>query len=113
MFADQQLIATVERGELWTDGLLNVVPSPVLSVKHLTNNIVGRILRLLLRARLRSRHLLHDRPQWPVAGRGVCLQPSNMGSAAALFDFIIAHGCVELVVHRHRGRGPARCWVRR
>ena len=27
MFADPKLIATVERGELWTDGLLNVTPS--------------------------------------------------------------------------------------
>ncbi|HTU65801.1 MAG TPA: RDD family protein, partial [Steroidobacteraceae bacterium] len=40
MFADPKLIATVERGELWTDGLLNVTPSAVLSVSILTNNIV-------------------------------------------------------------------------
>ena len=40
MFADPQLIATVERGELWTDGLLNVTPSAVLSVDILTNNII-------------------------------------------------------------------------
>ena len=40
MFADPKLIATVERGELWTDGVLNVTPSAVMSVSILTNNIV-------------------------------------------------------------------------
>jgi hypothetical protein len=40
LFASPDLIATVERGELWTEGLLNVVPSSVLSVQILTNNIV-------------------------------------------------------------------------
>ena len=35
-----KLIATVERGELWTDGLFNVTPSAVMSVALLTNNIV-------------------------------------------------------------------------
>src|SRR4030095_10481403 len=40
LFASPALIATVERGELWTEGLLNVVPSSVLSLQVLTNNIV-------------------------------------------------------------------------
>jgi uncharacterized membrane protein SpoIIM required for sporulation len=40
MFADPKLIATVERGELWTDGVLNVTPSAVMSIELLTNNIV-------------------------------------------------------------------------
>ena len=34
------MIASVERGKLWTEGLLNVVPSSVLSVQILANNIV-------------------------------------------------------------------------
>ncbi len=40
LFASPSLIATVERGELWTDGLLNIAPSSVLSVQILANNIV-------------------------------------------------------------------------
>src|SRR4029078_12477063 len=40
MFADPKLIATVERGELWTDGVLNVTPCAVMWVEVLTNNIV-------------------------------------------------------------------------
>lgn len=40
LFASPDLIATVERGDLWTEGLLNVVPSSVLSLQILSNNIV-------------------------------------------------------------------------
>ncbi len=40
LFASPELIATVERGQLWTEGLLNIVPSSILSVQILTNNIV-------------------------------------------------------------------------
>ena len=43
LFASPELIATVERGELWTHSLLNVVPSSVLSLQILTNNIVVSI----------------------------------------------------------------------
>ena len=40
LFASPDLIASVESGKLWTQGLLNVVPSSVLSVQILANNIV-------------------------------------------------------------------------
>src|SRR5882762_7682775 len=40
LFASPDLIATVENGQLWTEGLLNIVPSSVLSVQILANNIV-------------------------------------------------------------------------
>ena len=40
LFASPQLIASVERGKLWTDGLLNIVPSSILSVQILANNVV-------------------------------------------------------------------------
>ena len=40
LVASPELIASVERGKLWTAGLLNIVPSSVLSVQILTNNIV-------------------------------------------------------------------------
>ena len=39
LFASPDLIATVERGKLWTEGLLNIVPSSVLSVQILSRNI--------------------------------------------------------------------------
>ena len=40
LFASEEMIRMVQRGELWTDGLLNVMPSSLLSVSIFTNNIV-------------------------------------------------------------------------
>jgi uncharacterized membrane protein SpoIIM required for sporulation/uncharacterized RDD family membrane protein YckC len=95
MFASPQLIATVERGELWTDGLLNVTPSAVLSVNILTNNIVVSVFAFC---------------SGVVFGLGtfyiVGLNGFSLGAifaftaqhqlAGRLFDFVVAHGCVEL-----------------
>jgi uncharacterized membrane protein SpoIIM required for sporulation len=40
LIASEEMISHVERGELWTDGLLNVTPSSLLSVRIFSNNIV-------------------------------------------------------------------------
>ena len=95
MFADHQLIATVERGELWTDGLLNVVPSPVLSVNILTNNIVVSFFAY-------CSGLIFGLGTFYLIGlNGLSLGAvfaftHQHGLAGRLFDFIVAHGCVEL-----------------
>jgi len=95
LFAGPQLIATVERGELWTDGLLNVTPSAVLSVSILTNNIVVAFFAFC---------------SGIVFGLGtfylIGLNGLSLGAifaftgqhdlAGRLFDFVMAHGCVEL-----------------
>jgi uncharacterized membrane protein SpoIIM required for sporulation len=95
MFASPGLIATVERGELWTDGLLNVTPSAVLSLDILTNNIVVALFAFC---------------SGVVFGLGtfymIGLNGLSLGAifaftgqhelAGRLFDFVFAHGCVEL-----------------
>ena len=95
MFASPRTIATVERGELWTDGLLNVTPSAVLSVDILTNNIIVALFAFC---------------SGVVFGLGtfyiIGLNGLQLGAifaftgqhelAGRLFDFVIAHGCVEL-----------------
>lgn len=95
MFASPQLIATVERGEMWTDSMLNVTPSAVHSVSILTNNIVvslfafcsgivfglGTFYIMGLNG-LQIGALFAFTAQHELAGR--------------LFDFVVAHGCVEL-----------------
>jgi uncharacterized membrane protein SpoIIM required for sporulation/uncharacterized RDD family membrane protein YckC len=95
MFADQSLIATVERGELWTDGLLNVVPSPVLSVNILTNNIVVSLFAYC------SGMIFGLGTFYLIGLNGISLGAifaftHQHGLAGKLFDFIVAHGCVEL-----------------
>lgn len=95
MFASPQLIATVERGELWTEGLLNVVPSAVLSVDILSNNIVVSFFVFCL-------GILFGLGTFYMIGlNGVQLGAmfaftSQHGLAGKLFDFVLAHGCVEL-----------------
>ena len=95
MFASPGLIATVERGELWTDGLLNVTPSAVLSLDILTNNIIVALFAFC---------------SGVVFGLGtfyiIGLNGLSLGAvfaftgqhdlAGRLFDFVVAHGCVEL-----------------
>ena len=95
MFAGPQLIATVERGELWTDGLLNVTPSAVLSVSILTNNIVVSFFAFC------SGIIFGLGTFYLIGMNGLSLGAifaftDQHGLAGKLFDFVVAHGCVEL-----------------
>jgi uncharacterized membrane protein SpoIIM required for sporulation/uncharacterized RDD family membrane protein YckC len=95
MFASPQLIATVERGELWTDGLLNVIPSALLSVDILTNNIVVSFFVFCLGI------LFGIGTFYMIGLNGVQLGAmfaftAQHDLAGRLFDFVVAHGCVEL-----------------
>ncbi len=95
MFASPQLIATVERGELWTDGLLNVTPSAVLSVYILTNNIVVSFFAFC------SGIVFGLGTFYLIGTNGMSLGAifaftGQHGLAGRLFDFVVAHGCVEL-----------------
>jgi uncharacterized membrane protein SpoIIM required for sporulation/uncharacterized RDD family membrane protein YckC len=95
LFAGPQLIATVERGELWTDGLLNVTPSAVLSVSILTNNIVVSFFAFC------SGIVFGLGTFYIIGMNGLSLGAifaftGQHDLAGRLFDFIMAHGCVEL-----------------
>ena len=97
LFASPDLIATVERGELWTDGLLNVVPSSVLSVQILTNNIVVSLFAYC------AGFLFGLGTFYIVGLNGLMLGAIFMfcrqhGMDDELLQFIVAHGCVELSV---------------
>lgn len=97
LFASEQMIEAVENGELWTDGLLNVMPSSVLAVSILTNNIAVALTAVCLGC---------------VYGLGtvyiVALNGIMIGGAFAfaaqhqlamrLLEFIVAHGFVELSI---------------
>ena len=95
MFASPQLVATVERGELWTEGLLNVVPSAVLAVDILQNNIIVSFFVFCLGI------LFGLGTFYMIALNGVQFGAlfaftAQHGLAGKLFDFVLAHGCVEL-----------------
>ncbi len=97
LFASPDLIATVERGELWTEGLLNVVPSSVLSVQILTNNIIVSLFAFS------AGFLFGLGTFYMVALNGLLLGAvfaftAQHGLDDELFRFVVAHGCVELSI---------------
>ncbi|HUA88068.1 MAG TPA: stage II sporulation protein M [Steroidobacteraceae bacterium] len=97
LVAGPEMIASVESGKLWTEGLLNIVPSSVLSVQILANNIVVSLLAYCL-------GFLFGLGTLYILGlNGVMLGATfafvaQHGLAGELFRFIVAHGCVELSV---------------
>ena len=97
LFASPELIATVNRGELWTHSLLNVVPSSVLSLQILTNNIVVSIFAYC------AGFLFGLGTFYIVGLNGLMLGAvfaftAQHGLDGELFGFIVAHGCVEISV---------------
>jgi uncharacterized membrane protein SpoIIM required for sporulation len=97
LFASPDLIATVERGQLWTEGILNIVPSSVLSLQILTNNIVVSLFAYC------AGFVFGLGTLYILGLNGLMLGAvfaftGQHGLAAALFRFIVAHGCVEISV---------------
>ncbi len=95
LFVSEQMISSVERGELWTDGLLNVMPSSVVSVQILTNNIVVSIFAYC------SGVIFGLGTFYLIGLNGLLLGTafaltSQHEIGGRLFDFVVAHGCVEL-----------------
>jgi len=97
LFASPELIATVERGQLWTEGLLNVVPSSVLSLQILTNNIVVS-LSAYCAGFLFGLGTLNILGLNGLMLGAVCAFTALHGLGHDLLQFIIAHGCVEVSV---------------
>ena len=97
LFASPDLVATVERGHLWTQGILNVVPSSVLALQILTNNIVVSLFAYC------AGFVFGLGTLYILGLNGLMLGAvfaftAQHGLAAALFRFIVAHGCVEISV---------------
>ena len=97
LFASPDLIASVEHGKLWTEGLLNIVPSAVLSVQILANNIVVSLFAYC------AGFLFGLGTLYILGLNGLMLGAvfafvRAHGLGGQLFSFIVAHGCVELSV---------------
>jgi uncharacterized membrane protein SpoIIM required for sporulation len=97
LFASNSMIEQVEQGHLWTEGIINIMPSSVLSVSILANNIVVSVFAFC------SGILFGLGTFYLIALNGLLLGSTfafvhQHGLAAALFKFIVAHGPVELSV---------------
>ena len=97
LFASAEMIAAIKRGELWTESLLNIAPSAVLSVQVLANNVVVSLFAFC------AGFLFGLGTFYIVALNGLSLGAifaftALYGVQGRLFSFVIPHGCVELSV---------------
>ena len=97
LIASEEMINGVEQGRLWTEGLFNVVPSSLLSVGILTNNIAVSLTAFCVGL------LFGLGTFYMVALNGLMLGAMfafthQHGMAGELLKFVTAHGVVELSV---------------
>ena len=97
LIAGEELIEHVEQGHLWTEGIINVTPSSILSVHILANNIVVSVFAFCAGIFLGLGTFYLVALNGFMLG-GIFAFVHQHGLAAALFSFIIAHGPVELSV---------------
>lgn len=97
VFLSPDMIETVQRGQLWTDDILNVVPSSVLSVNLMTNNITVALTCLALGLIYGLGTLYIICLNGMMLG-GVFAYTHRFGLADDLYRFVVAHGVVELSV---------------
>ena len=97
LIASEEMIEHVERGELWTDGLINVTPSSILSLRILSNNIVVSVMAFCAGV------FFGLGTFYMIALNGLMLGAAfafthEYGLDGELGRFVLAHGTVELSV---------------
>jgi len=97
LVASEEMIRNVQQGSLWTDDLLNVMPSSLLSVSILTNNIMVTFFAFALGIFYGLGTLYIMGLNGLMLG-GVFAFTHQYSMAHRLFEFIVAHGMVELSV---------------
>lgn len=97
LFASEAMIEKVRGGELWTDNLLNIMPSALLSVSIFTNNIVVTLTAVSLGV-LYGLGTIYIMGLNGLMLGGIFAFTAQHGMAGRLFEFISAHGFVELSV---------------
>ena len=97
LFASQEMIDGVQGGELWTDGLLNVMPSSVLSASIFTNNILVSLTVFCLGA-VYGLGTIYIIGMNGVLIGGMFAFTARHDLAGGLAKFVVAHGFVELTI---------------
>lgn len=97
LIASEQMIEHVENGNLWTDDLLNITPSSVLSIRIFSNNIAVSVFAVC------AGFFFGLGTFYIIATNGLMLGGifafvAQHDLAQRLFEFIVAHGLVELSV---------------
>lgn len=97
LFMSETMMRMVQNGVLWTDDLLNVVPSSMLSYQLMTNNISVALTAFALGLIYGLGTLYIISLNGMMLG-AVFAYTSHYQMELALFRFIVAHGLVELSV---------------
>jgi uncharacterized membrane protein SpoIIM required for sporulation len=97
LIASTEMINRVQSGELWTDGLLNIMPSSLLALSLMANNITVSFFAFALGAFYGLGTLYIILLNGLMLG-GVFAFTAQYGLDGELFKFIIGHGVVELSV---------------
>ncbi len=97
LIASPKMVDHVQKGELWTDGLLNVAPSSMLSASIAANNIAVTLFAFALGAFYGVGTLYIIGFNGFMLG-GIFAFTADYGLGGRLFAFIISHGAVELSV---------------
>lgn len=97
LLADERMIDGVERGQLWTEGIFNVVPSSLLSISILTNNITVSLVAFCVGVFFGLGTFYIIATNGLMLG-GLFAFTHQHGMAGELLKFVLAHGMVELSV---------------
>ena len=97
LFASPSMIDGMQQGELWTEGLFNVVPSAVLSVSIIQNNVMVTLFAFCLGAFFGLGTFYIIGLNGMMLG-GIFAATHHYGLADGLFEFVVAHGLVEISV---------------
>jgi uncharacterized membrane protein SpoIIM required for sporulation len=95
LFASESMQNDVRNGRLWTEGLFSVTPPSVLSVSIFTNNITVALTAASLGVLYGLGTLYIIGLNGLMLG-GVFAFTAQHGLEGRLFEFIVAHGVVEL-----------------
>ena len=97
LVASEQMINGVESGKLWTEDILNIAPSSVLSVSILANNIDVSIFAFVVGVFFGLGTFYIIAMNGFMLGAIFAFTHQN-GMAGELLKFVVAHGMVELSV---------------
>jgi uncharacterized membrane protein SpoIIM required for sporulation len=97
LLASNDMIEQVQQGHLWTEGIFNIMPSSILSISILANNITVSVMAFCAGIFLGLGTLYLVAVNGFMLG-GLFAFVHQHGLARALFEFISAHGPVELSV---------------
>lgn len=97
LLASEDMVAGVEQGRLWTEGMLNVMPSSVVSTQILANNIMVSVAAFAVGIFFGLGTFYLIALNGLMLG-GMFAFTHQHGLAGELLKFVIAHGVVELSV---------------